>query len=243
MPRFAFDKLAKDYKDWNVIKARVVRSPLNAAYQTLGNLVGNKDYIHDKFYHLYTELALQDPSTGRKQVVRIEKHANVGGVDGRKGGVDDGHEARNVEVPDNTATSSRITFGDFVKGGKRQHITEKRAFYSYNIRDNNCQDWTATNLRGSGLYNDDLDKFVNQHSQDIISPAIGTLATIGTGAIGLKNDIMDAFQYGSTQGLKETISGWFGYKPLSETPISRYIETGITRAHYSRPDAVVGEPA
>lgn len=245
MGRQSFERLLRDYNGWEVTKLRTVNKPLSDVKQFLGKLVA-KDVSHLKgepFKHSYLEFALRDPYTGKRTIVRTEKDPTTNSIDGREGGVEEGHRGLNLEVPDNTSTSRRLTYGEFWGNSKDQHAEEGVPFYKYDLGKSNCQHFTRVSLRGNKLLTPEADEFINQKVEQIMPSWTAPIVSLATGAAQTWSDIKDSF-HGYTQGLKDTIGSWFGYKPLAETPIKRHIIAGATTgSHYAPANAIVGESA
>jgi len=145
-----------EYGGWNVVSWSVCREPLSSGLQrvidfaTRGQLLKNKDKLnYDDIFHLYSDIYLKDPKTGKTKAIRLDKNArvNIGSVvPYKKGG-----KCMGVgNIPKNLVFDTLIN-----------KDTDKTT-WQYSSERFNCQDYTSKRLEAVGLLTEPLRNFIMQ---------------------------------------------------------------------------------
>jgi len=145
-----------EYGGWNVVSWSVCREPLSKGLTyvidlaTRGQLLKNKDKLnYDDIFHLYSDIYLKDPKTGKTKAIRLDKNArvNIGSVVPYKKG---GSCMGVPNIPKNLVFDTLIN-----------KDTDKNT-YEYSADKFNCQDYTSKRLEAVGLLTEPLRKFIMQ---------------------------------------------------------------------------------
>jgi len=165
MPKADFNRIVNKYSDYEIDKLRVVRTPLAGILQKGGKLVSKKKEGNpDKYYHLYQEMSLVNRITGDRTVALFERNQTLHGIDDRSGGLDVKQQALNVDLGD-----KKITLGEYFQNSKDLHEELGVSFDRYNVRTNNCQDFTRLSIRANDIdLPESTEEFINQKAEDIL---------------------------------------------------------------------------
>jgi hypothetical protein len=178
MTKGEYQNIMDQYGDWQIVKMRVGRKPLDSyaekfaqGAQAVGNVFSYSKKPHvDKFFHTYAEFALKHKTTGAKQVLLLEKNQTLKALDGRMGGLQPDHDAINIDV-------SKIkgrTLQEYEDHHIRHHTKVLGKKYEhYAVRQNNCQVWQTSGLEGNGLRTAATDDFINQPIEEVIPKWFG----------------------------------------------------------------------
>lgn len=200
MTRGEYEHVLGQYGSWNIDKLRVVRRPLSAYQEAFAQGaqaftgIGKKEHV-DKFFHLYTEMALRNPETGEKQVVKLEKNQTLKALDAQLGGVPE--PAQGLTVDTSVWDGGARTLGEF-EARRRDHHENAlgQSFHNYSVRTNNCQTWTTSGLDANGLSTPPVHKWVNQPLADALPSWFGSFLQPLTDARALVDRVVDHFRRG-----------------------------------------------
>lgn len=148
--------------DNKIIDVFICRQPIQSYVNTLLNLLSLglfkqilKKLDHDKLFHLYSYLRLDDGNTyilEKQHVVKVDKVKSVGSP------------CINVKMHGN------IKLHDyFEKAIQYQKKNKGSNFWLYRSKDNNCQVFQDVLLRANGLMTPKLNEFINQRTVELFS--------------------------------------------------------------------------
>ena len=163
-------------KDKRIVKLEVVRTPLGYLAQTFSDIatLGQfsqtaKKLGYDRVYHLYIQFTLEDGTQvlyEKNETVVFRKASPPRG---------DKTSAMVVQVP------ADMTVGQFVSTAQQKMSSED--YWHYNVKKGlNCQKFVRDNLQANGLLTPELEKFIMQDAQALISGAssgVQNLSQIG----------------------------------------------------------------
>lgn len=200
MTKGEYDDILDQYKDWKIDKLRVVRRPL-AGYQEMFaqgaqafSGIGKKDHV-DKFFHLYTEMALRHPETGERQVIKMEKNQTLKALDAQLGGVPE--PAQGMAIDTSAWGKGGRTFGEYEARHLDHHVNVLgKSYHNYSVRLNNCQSWTTSGLDANGLSSAEAKSFVNQPLAEALPSWFGAFLQPLTDARAFVDKIIDKFRGG-----------------------------------------------
>ncbi len=145
-----------EYGGWNVVSWSICREPLSLGLQrvidlaTRGQLLKNKDKLnYDDIFHLYSDIYLKDPKTGKTKAIRLDKNArvNIGSVVPYKKG---GSCMGVPNIPNN------LVFDTLINKDTGPQT------WQYSSERFNCQDYTSKRLEAVGLLTEPLRNFIMQ---------------------------------------------------------------------------------
>jgi hypothetical protein len=145
--RSLFEKIPEE----KIVSLRVCRAPIQSAIQKIIDLVSLRKTPYDKLFHLYGLLKLENGDFYRfekNQVIAIQKYNRESDSDC-------------VQVP----LSKSILFGEFFMKGQQSIGTD---YFKYDGFSNNCQDFILGVLKGNGLLNEELKKFIKQDVENLV---------------------------------------------------------------------------
>lgn len=154
-----FRNFKKENGDIRIIRIQACRSPIEKSYNTIINLISlgkfNKlknKLNYDDMQHTYLLLTLE---TGA--IIRLEKNQvlNVGFFNPIKK-----YDCVEVFLNGKYLTLNILLDNAYNKIGDK--------FFLYNAKNNNCQIFVTNILKYSGLLNKQIDKFINQNTNEII---------------------------------------------------------------------------
>lgn len=162
-------------RDWikrkgsvKIVNVTVVRNPLTSKFKTILNWITLGDFKqkikkenYDDVFHLFMILRFQDGSA-----LRVDKNHVVEISTNIKGVQEKGGESRNAGNP-NCSLEEFFAKGERVAGGPRPMWV-----YSPVAPRWNCQAFVSWCLKGSGLLSSELDKFVNQNAESLVSGGV-----------------------------------------------------------------------
>lgn len=210
MPTADFAKITSKYRNYEIEKLRIVRRPLGGVLDKLASLVGKDPEGKgqpDRYFHLYSEMAIKNPMTGERQVILIERNQTLNAIEGRAGGLPQQHEAINIALP----SSDRMTVGDYITNSKEFHKMKGKSYSRYNVRTNNCQQFQLANLEASGLLREEHQDFINQNVEEILPRWVEKIANPLTDTAAKVSDFIE-------EKIKR--------KPLTQSTVSSHIGGG-----------------
>jgi hypothetical protein len=171
-PREALSEMPKriwefqdQYGDWTVTSWEVCREPLSSGLTKFidlasrGQLLKNKERMkYDDIFHLYSNIYLKDPKTGKTKELRLEKNQRVNIfpiVPYKKGG-------------------KCMSVGNIPKDLIFRTVINKdtdKTTWEYSADRFNCQDFTKKRLEAVGLLTEPLRQFVMQDIQELLPNA------------------------------------------------------------------------
>jgi hypothetical protein len=175
MTKGEYETIMNQYGDWEIIKLRVGRKPLDKYQELVAQgaqaLGGTKGKHVDRFFHTYAEFALKHKTTGAKQVVMLEKNQTLKALDGRLGGLMPDHDAINIPVDKIKGRSLK----EYEDRHMDYHLNVlKKPYHHYSVRQNNCQVFQTSGLAANGLQTEATDKFVNQPLDEVLPKWFGS---------------------------------------------------------------------
>lgn len=161
------------YGDWDVIKLRIVRKPLNGMIEKLANIVtkGNfekkKAEINiSKYFHLFMVLALRSPE-GENDIILLEKNHRVMWKDHQLGGLSSNEEGMDVPLG-----SKSITLEEFIENGEANKVSGCPT-YVYNAVNCNCQRYVKQMVSGSFQWTQKMEDFTIQDVAHSVPSLLG----------------------------------------------------------------------
>jgi hypothetical protein len=162
-----FKQFLKQHGEEQVTSLQVSRVPISSTIRYLFNIItlgyfeeAQKKLGYDNFFHLSIVV------NGK---YRIEKNETVN----QKPFVKDAKE----ELVDLKAGG--FTIDDFIKEGSAAH--PKEFWGEYDALGNNCQAWVTMMLRGNGLYDQTIGRFVNQDVKALAKELPGYTGSVTKG--------------------------------------------------------------
>lgn len=166
--------LLKKYGDWQIIQIQIGRKPLSNIIQKIGNILTfgqldekTKEIGYDNLYHLFMILTVQDQSQTKQLLYEKNQIVNL------SESIPQVQESMTINVTIN------LTLDQFVENGIR---LQGKAYWTYDVRNNNCQKFILANLQGSGLLHNNIREFVDQNAADLIGPTLGSISNVITSA-------------------------------------------------------------
>lgn len=146
--RATFDK----YKDKQIARIDIGRTPLNPIIKGVVNLIKSKPF--DELYHLFSIIQTTD---GDKLLLEKNQVINF-------------RELKNDDIKENTETETvavnkEIKINELFENAQKS-MGEK--FYTYSALQNNCQDFLLGLLKSSGLGNQQNYEFIKQDVKDLV---------------------------------------------------------------------------
>lgn len=181
----AMRKLLEKYGDWQISNIMVGRTPLPSVIQKIASLLTLgavdekiKELGYDNMYHLFMIITIDN---GQSKKLKFEKNQVVNLTESLGLAPE---ESRNVSV------SKNLTLSEFIENGKR---LQGSAYWTYDVRTNNCQKFVIANLMANHLLHVDVRDFVDQNAKELIGPFLGEITNVVTDAAAS----FDKFQNGS----------------------------------------------
>lgn len=187
------NRVLGDLSGHTIERIRLVRTPIfdNWAFRKIRDVAtrgGNKNPSHhDKTYHLYQELMLRDPVTGKRELIAFEKNERInikrglsaGSLQSASGGKIGPDDVKEVDLGN---LKGALTFGDYIEGGKTQY--RGNDYHTYSLRSNNCQRFTYSHLKAFGLGGEDVANFVVQKEVAALHPVATSITDAITNIAG-----------------------------------------------------------
>lgn len=165
------DNLLAGRGDWRIKEISIIRRPLPETLKQISNVINKKQ--HDNIYHLYQQILLQDPKSGREERINIEKNETVN-ILRNVGMIEPPEDRRAVDL-----LGKEIKLTDYIMNAQKASIRAGKHYFNYQLRGNNCQDWTVLHLRGNKLGNALENKksieFIHQNSEQLIPNWLGKI--------------------------------------------------------------------
>lgn len=173
------NELLEGRKGWLIEEIDIVRRPLPKILATVSNFLNTKK--HDQIFHLYQQIVLKDPVTGRTERINFEKNETINTI-------------RNVEKTEPLEDRVKVDLGgrkisidEYLNNGKKAVTRAGKSYMNYSLRTNNCQDWTILHLRGNALgnalNNQEAVDFISQNAQQLLPSWLGRITEyLTTGA-------------------------------------------------------------
>ena len=191
-------KILEQYGNETIQSLQVAREPIQGGVAKALNLISlgtfnkaKEKLGYDSFFHLFLIATM---SSGER--IRIEKNevinmtTNLGG-----------HEKR--ELMPVSLNDKQITLNEFMENTKNK-MGDK--FLSYNANTNNCQAFVRGCLEANGLYNETLNKFVMQNTEELFSRMPSFVEKIGKLATDLGGKV-NVLRHGAGQKKRKLIAG------------------------------------
>jgi hypothetical protein len=182
-----------EYGDWTVTSWEVCREPLSSGLTKFidlasrGQLLKNKDKLkYDDIFHLYSNIYLKDPKTGKTKDLRLEKNQRVNVfpiVPYKKGG-------------------KCMSVGNIPKDLIFRTLINKdtdKTTWEYSADRFNCQDFTKKRLEAVGLLTEPLRNFVMQDIQELL-PNAKIQIQIAKGVTNVASIFENIMQGGELEG-------------------------------------------
>lgn len=164
-----YKRLLNERGGWVVDKFRVVRTPINLPKGLVSVLGIKKPAHHDAFFHLYSEMALRDPKTGKQEVVLLEKNQRINVLRNQSGAIRDkdfkGMEAMEIPIDEK---HKGITLNELHAHNWYYHARRGSTFVKYNLVNANCQVFTAGFVNGLGQLHGNAFNFIEQQSETLL---------------------------------------------------------------------------
>jgi hypothetical protein len=183
-------RLLGEIGDMPIVALRVRREPIQSALNSALNIISfgawnsvRQKYQYDKFFHLQLECTVQvsnQDNLTRKYI--LEKNAVIELTVASN----PNNDTETIVVPLDVG----VTLNSLLEGAKRWLGTD---FYKYDPFFSNCQDFVSALLRGSGLGNEEVFKFVKQPIDELIKEVpswTGKIARALTDAGGIVDTVM-----------------------------------------------------
>jgi hypothetical protein len=183
-------RLLAEIGDKPIVELYVRREPIQSALNSALNIISfgawnsvRQKYQYDKFFHLRLECTIQvsnQDNLTRKYI--LEKNAVIELTVAS----DPTSDTEMIAVPLDVG----ITLNGLLEGAKRWLGTD---FYKYDPFFQNCQDFVMALLRGNGLGNEEVFKFIKQPIDELIQEVpswTGKIARALTDAGGVVDTIM-----------------------------------------------------
>ena len=152
------EKVFNVYKGETITGIEVRREPLTGAISKVADWVSGgkyteklKDLGYDKVFHLYMILKFGN----RKVLIEKNERINITTKIAKN------PDSDSIEVPLN----GQKNLDDFLNIARDK--MGDHAFFQYNARDNNCQDFLLGILKANDLLNPDIEKFIKQDAKEI----------------------------------------------------------------------------
>jgi hypothetical protein len=164
-----FDFIEREYGGYTIDKVRLLRIPLKGA--GILKPFSAKPLTEDP-YHLGMELALSNPLTGARRVLKLDKDYvlradldRTGGVSGPKGTI-----GMSVEIPKHL--QGKLTLGQLIENNRQYHLNVlNRPLEKYSLACSNCQDFTRNALISSGFeLSAEQRAFTDQNASSLVAP-------------------------------------------------------------------------
>lgn len=186
------NRVLSDVGNHQIERIRLVRTPIfdNWAFRKIRDIAtrgGNKNASHhDKTYHLYQEIMLRDPISGKRELIALEKNERInikrglsaGSLQAASGGKIGPDDVMEVSLGDRKG----MTLNDYIAGGKGEYRGSD--YYSYSLRNNNCQRFTYSHLKAAGLGSESVADFVVQKEVARLGPVLTGVTDAITGLAG-----------------------------------------------------------
>jgi hypothetical protein len=220
------------YGSWKIIGLTVRRDPIPSTLNKVINFVSlgtwNKmrsKYNYDDLFHLSLNLILQDPNTGAKDTILLEKNQVI-----------------NIAKPDSPTQSTQtipvnvpaplVTFSEFLSKGEGS-LTD---YYKYDAFKNNCQDYVLGMLRANGVLTKPAEEFIKQDMDKLVQGMPSYVAPLVRGVTDL-GGVFDRVRQGGAkphQKFQKQLEK-IGYEP------SAYLAEAKRRAkHFGYPEEMLG---
>ena len=166
--------LLKKYGDWQIVQIRIARKPLSNIMQKIGNILTfgqleekTKELGYDNLYHLFMVITVQDQSHTKDLLYEKNQVVNL------SESIPNTQDSMVIHV------TNHLTLDQFIENGIK---LQGQAYWTYDVRNNNCQKFILANLQGNGLLHNDIREFVDQNAADLIGPTLGSIANVVTSA-------------------------------------------------------------
>lgn len=155
-------KLITTYGQQKVLFMNVCRKPISKMLDTAMNVMSlgkweeqKKELGYDSLFHLYIVIGLENNmilTMEKNQVVNIAPHQSDLDVN-----------CMRIDIPKVVTLAELLVKGEQLQGP---------SFYLYNPKNNNCQYFVMSVLKGSNLGNQEVFDFVLQDSEKLVSGAL-----------------------------------------------------------------------
>lgn len=177
----------REFGAFPIQSIKVCRTPIQSAINIALNLLSlgefdkkKKELNYDQLYHLFLSLTILDPKSQVQSLVKCEKNEviNIGFSS------DTGDQ--NLQVP----FSQSISLQQFLDNGKNFQTSGQlgakfsKDYFSYDPANNNCQIFIMTLLKANNLMTPEIEQFVFQDAQNLLT---GTTRTIASAVTTLGN--------------------------------------------------------
>jgi hypothetical protein len=181
-PTPSLKKYLERYGDQNIIEMKIVRSPIQSTLQVVANALsfGNWNKIkkklnYDDIFHLGFMFVIPNGSgiLEKNHVIQINN-------------IDPDKMYEYLPI----SFSGKYTLNDMMKNAMTMY-KNKKEFYGYNGKTNNCQKFVYRLLSSNGLLNQENEQFIIQNAGEILkdSPFLETVVNLSTDLAG-KFDIL-----------------------------------------------------
>ena len=160
------NKLLQTYGDWNVSIVRVCRTPVQKGVQAALNLFtlghwekAKKKLQYDDIFHLYLILDLKDPNSSKIKRIRMELNQRLN--------IEENAKVKSSSSCIRTPIHGKIKLSELVSNAERadKNLYKWKPYH-------NCQVFVASILSGSGLYTDEVNKFVRQDVGELLPSSL-----------------------------------------------------------------------
>ncbi len=153
--------LLEKFCNIRIKKIYICRTPIVSIIDKAINFISfgkwdqlKKKYNYDQMFHLFMILELDHPNA---PYIKLEKNAVVS-VDYPK--------SINKDCGMNVNVSHNVTVGSMFENAQTAVGAD---IWKYNAKTNNCQIYISNLLKHSGIMNGELDKYINQSVEEIVS--------------------------------------------------------------------------
>ena len=181
MPKQVLDTLNK-YGNNTVNEIIIARVPIKRVINILLNSITlgtfkeeSRKYNYDDVYHLFAILKLDN---GKKLITERNQRVVLKEIDSIS--------AKDIIVINTNITLNKLFDNAIKLDGKK--------IWRYDPVEHNCQNYITTLLRASNLFNNELDKFINQ---DVLKLLPGTSRKIATATTDISSIVENIFKGGS----------------------------------------------
>lgn len=163
------DQLLESRSDWKVKELDIVRRPLPQFLANISNFINQKQ--HDKIFHLYQQLVLQNTRTGEIERIAFEKNESINVI----------RNVEKIEPPEDRMSinlgGKDFTLKEYIENGQKAYFKAGKSYGKYSLRLNNCQDFTLLHLRGNGLHleNQEAIDFISQNAKQLVPKWAGRI--------------------------------------------------------------------
>jgi hypothetical protein len=187
-----------------IVEMKVVRTPVQSMIEKIANWLSlgrfsqnKKDLNYDKMFHLYLVMKMSDGSVHRidkNHVVQVSDADWICGAGMLTGGGKKSCPKDQMVVPRGNGGNIAL----LLSGG--ENLVGKEKYWVYNPVSQNCQYFIKWTLEGSGLLNDQLEKFILQDVSKVLKDLdyLGNIATKITNIAG----VADGVQHGEGLGIR-----------------------------------------